>query len=230
MPTRLLTRLLALATLATAFPTPAWAAPAQTPTDPPLPPDVRAVVRQLDDRDPAVRLDAVQRLRLLARRVDAPGAQRVRRGGEFDPEVPGLVPHLVRAAGDRVEANRVAALHALADTLDPAAVVALRAALKDDSDAVRLAAACLLTEYHDTSGLAEMKRALARFREKPKADRPFEVERLLASFQRATGKSFGDIPRNPALASDGRTAAASEKRYRELLDAWAGWWAWEPGK
>jgi hypothetical protein len=91
-------------------------------------------------------------------------------------------------------------------------------------------AACLLTEYQDTSGLAEMKGALARFREKPKADRPFEVERLLASFQRLTGKSFGDIPMNPTLASDTRRAAASEKRYRELLDAWAAWWAWEPGR
>ena len=55
-------------------------------------------------------------------------------------------------------------------------------------------------------------------------------QRLLASFQRITGKSFGKIPMNPILLSDTRTIAASEKRYRELLDAWAQWWAWEPGK
>jgi hypothetical protein len=232
VPTRLFTRLPALVALAAALPTPAVAAPAQGPADSPFPPDVRAMVRQLDDKDPAARLDAVQRLRPLARRVDAPGPQRVRVGGEFAPEIAGLVPHLVKAAGDKVEANRLAALHALADTLDPAAVAALRAALKDDSDAVRLLAACLLTESQDAAGLAEMKGALARFRAKPKAARPFEVERLLASFQRLTGKSFGDIPlyRSPELASDGRTAAASEKKFRELLDAWAAWWAWEPGK
>ena len=194
---------------------------------------MRALVRDLDDEDPAVRLDAVQRLRPLARRVDAARPPTGPHGRRVRPlKSQGLVPHLVKAAGDKVEANRLAALHALADTLDPAAVAALRAALKDDTDAVRLLAACLLTEYEDSSGLAEMKRALTRFREKPKAARPFEVERLLASFQRLTGKSFGDIPlyRSPELASDGRTAAATEKKFRELLDAWAAWWAWEPGK
>jgi HEAT repeat protein len=225
VPTRLLTRLLALAALPITHPI-----PAEVPAARPFPPKVRAIIRDLGDKDPETRLAAIGKLRLLARRADVAGAQRVRRGGEFDPEVPGLVPHLVRAAGDKVEANRLAALHALADTLDPAAVPPLRAALKDDREAVRLAAACLLTEFNDTSGLAEMKRALARFREKPDAAGPFEVERLLASLQRATGKSFGRIPMNPVLASDSRVAAASEKRYRELLDAWAAWWAWEPGK
>jgi HEAT repeat protein len=162
--------------------------------------------------------------------VDVSGGQRVRRGVEFAPEVSGLVPHLVKAAADKVEANRLLALHALADTLDPAAVTALRGALKDDSDMVRLNAACLLTEFQDAAGLDEMKRALARFGEKPDLARAFEVERLLASFQRITGKSFGKIPMNPLLLSDTRTIAATEKRYRELLDAWAQWWAWEPGK
>jgi HEAT repeat protein len=144
--------------------------------------------------------------------------------------VPGLVPHLVRAAGDEAEENRVLALYALADTLDPAAVAAVRSRLKDKSEAVRFQAACLLTEFKDASGLDEMKAALKRFRADPKAAGPFDVERLLASLQRLTGKSFGPIPANPLLASDTRVIAASEARYRELLDTWAAWWDWEPGR
>ena len=95
---------------------------------------------------------------------------------------------------------------------------------------VRFTAACLLTEFKDASGLDEMKKALARFRGKPESAGPFDVEKLLASFERITGKSFGEIPANPSLSSDSGVVAASEKRYRELLDTWAAWWAWEPGK
>src|SRR5688572_16395744 len=233
MRTRLFTCLLApvsLAVAACAFTVPVTAAPAEPPVDSPFPPEVRALVKRLSDPDPAVRQAAIQDVRRMARRVDVSGGQRVRRGVEFSPEVSGLVPQLVKAAADKVEANRLLALHALADTLDPAAVTALRGALKDDSEMVRLNAACLLTEFQDAAGLDEMKRALARFREKPDTARSFEVERLLASFQRLTGKSFGKIPMNPILASDTGTIAATEKRYRELLDAWAQWWAWEPGK
>lgn len=229
----LMARLIALIVVACgvcACPPAAVAAPVELSAERPFPPQVRGLLKDLGDPDPATRLSAIGELRRLARRADVSGAQRVRRGVEFDPAVSGLVPHLVKAADDQVEANRVAALHALADTLDPVAVSAVRAALKDDSDQVRLTAACLLTEFQDASGLDVMKRALARFREKPDAAGPFEVERLLASFQRLTGKSFGKIPMNPILASDSRVAAASEKRYRELLDAWATWWTWEPGK
>jgi hypothetical protein len=110
------------------------------------------------------------------------------------------------------------------------AVAAIRERLKDKSEAVRFHAACFLTEFKDASGLDEMKKALGRFRADPKAAGPFDVERLLASFERVTGKSFGEIPANPSISSDSRVAAASEKRYRELLDTWASWWDWKPGK
>jgi hypothetical protein len=56
----------------------------------------------------------------------------------------------------------------------------------------------------------------------------FEAERLPASFERITGKSFGRIPMNPLLASDTRRIPKLEKVYRDLLAAWAQWWAWEP--
>jgi hypothetical protein len=203
---------------------------APVPADPPLPEEAQALVKKLDDPDPAVRQGAVVELRLLARRADIAGGRREKRGAEFAPKVKGLVPYLVRAAGDKVEANRMLALYALADTLDPAAVAAIRERVKDDSAMVRFTAAGLLTEFKDASGLDEMKKALARFREKPESAGPFDVEKLLASFERITGKSFGEIPANPSLSSDRVVAAASEKRYRELLDTWAAWWAWEPGK
>ena len=52
---------------------------------------------------------------------------------------------------------------------------------------------------------------------------------VLASLERITGKSFGELPHlNPFLNSDSRCAQQSTQRYRELLDAWAPWWAWEP--
>ncbi len=203
---------------------------APVPPDPPFPDEVQVLLRKLNEPAAETRLDAIQQLRLLARRADVSGGKRIRQGAEFAPKVKGLVPYLVRAAGDEAEQNRVAALYALADTLDPAAVSALRERLKDTSAAVRLSAACLLTEFKDAAGLDEMKVALARFRADPKAAGTFDVEKLLASFERITGKGFGEIPMNPLIMSDGRAAAASQKRYAELLDTWAAWWAWEPGK
>jgi len=56
----------------------------------------------------------------------------------------------------------------------------------------------------------------------------FEAERLLASFERITGKSFGPIPMNPLICSDSRQIPKLEKGYRDLLTTWAQWWAWEP--
>ena len=201
---------------------------APVPADPPFPPEVQAWVRDLNDPAAKVRQQAIHELRMKARRVDVSGGQRVRRGEPFAPQVPGLVPHLVRAAGDEAEPNRLVAIMALADTLDPAAVTAIRARLKDKSPSVRFHAACLLTEFKDASGLDEMKDALKRFRADPKAPGPFDVERLLASLERITGKGFGPIPPNPFISSDSRVAAASEARYRELLDTWAAWWDWQP--
>jgi HEAT repeat protein len=207
----------------------ALSAPVPAPAETPLPEEVLVLIKHLGDPNAKIRNDAATKLRLLARRVDRSGGQRFQRGEEHEPKVKGLVPHLIRAAADEDESNRNGVLHALADTLDPAAVVAIRERLKDKSERVRLTAACLLTEFKDASGLDEMKKALARFRAKP-ASGVFETEMLLASFERVTGKSFGVIPMNPFLSSDSRVAAASEKRYAELLDTWAEWWDWKPGK
>ena len=107
---------------------------------------------------------------------------------------------------------------------------AIRGRLKDESPMIRFHAACLLTEFQDASGLGELKAALKRFRDQPDAAGVFDRERLLASFERITGKSFGEIPMNPHLHSDSRKAAAAEGRYRELLAAWAAWWDWTPPK
>jgi hypothetical protein len=201
---------------------------APVPADPPFSPEVEAILKKLNDPDAAKRREAIFELRMLARRVDVTGGKRERRGDEFAPKVKGLVPHLVRAAGDEDELNRMTALHALADTLDPAAVAAIRERLKDKSESVRFLAACFLTEYKDASGLDELKKALVRFRGNPRAPGPFDVERLLASLERITGKSFGPIPPNPFISSDTRVIEASTKQYAELLDTWAAWWDWKP--
>ena len=210
------------------IPGPAGAAP--VPPDPPFSEEVQALLKKLDDPDAAVRQGSVVQLRLLARRADIAGGKRERRGPAFAPKVKGLLPHIVRASEDKVEANRITALYALADTLDAAALPAIRARLEDESEAVRFKAACFLTEFKDAAGLDELKMALAKFRAKPESAGPFDVEQLLASLERITGKSFGEIPVNPSITSDSNVAVASEKRYRELLDTWAAWWAWEPGK
>ena len=206
-----------------------FAAAAPVPADPPFSPEVEALLKKLNDPDAAMRRKAISDLRTLARRANIVGGQRERRGEEFAPKVKGLVPHLARAAGDEDEWNRKFALHALADTLDPAAVVAIRGRLKDESESVRFAAACLLTEFKDASGLDELKKALPRLRAMPdSATGPFDTEMLLASLERITGKSFGPIPPNPLISSDTRVIEASTKRYAELLDAWAAWWEWKP--
>ena len=191
----------------------------------------------LDDPDAQVRLAAIFSLRMMARRVDRSGGQRTQRGGEFAPKVDGLVPYLVKAANDPVEQNRVTALFALADTLDPAAIAEIRHRLTDESQEVRFQAACFLTEFQDASGLGELKKKLEQLRSSrgPSAtadgnySRMTAAERLLASFERLTGKSFGPVPMDPMLSSDSHVAEASARRYEELLDAWAAWWAWEPG-
>jgi HEAT repeat protein len=201
---------------------------APVPADPPFPAEVQARLRKLDEPDASKRHAAIHELRLLAARVSVAGGKRERRGEERAPKVRGLVPHLVRAAGEVDEGNRVAALFALADTLDPAAVAAIRERLKDRSEMVRFNAACLLTEFKDASGLDELKKALARLRAGPNVVDAFDVERLFASFERITAKSFGEIPPNPLILSDTRAIAASVKKSQDLLDAWAAWWDWAP--
>lgn len=203
---------------------------APVPPDPPLPEEAQALVKQLGDPAAAKRLDAIQKLGNLARRVDRVPNLRSDWRDLYEPKVKGLVPHLIRAAGDEDETNRVAVLVALADASDPAGVAVIRERLKDKSDRVRFNAACLLTEFKDASGLDEMKKALARFRAKPTEARPWEAERLLDAFARITGKKFGELPVNPMAAPNGEVAAASEKRYVELYEVWAAWWDWKPGK
>lgn len=164
-------------------------------------------------------------------RTVQPRHERVEELGDFAPSVDGLVSYLVSATNDEVEGNRICALYALADTRDPSAVSELRNRLKDSSEKVRFHAACFLTEYQDASGLSEMRGTLLRLRRaKPAGNLDYygQAEMLLASFERITGKSFGEIPMDPHLCSDTTQIAGIEKRYDTLLDAWAQWWAWEP--
>lgn len=185
----------------------------------------------LKDPDEKVRGQAIHGLRMLAGRTNRMGGKRIQRGLDFAPKVEGLVPYLISAASDKVEWNRISALFALADTRDPLAVSELRERLKDPSEKVRLYAACFLTEYQDASGLSQMREALARLcRIDPSKslDYYWQAEILLASFERITGKSFGEIPLNPHLSSDTRQIPVIEKRYNTLLNTWAEWWAWEP--
>lgn len=188
----------------------------------------------LTDHDEKIRRVAMRGLHGMARRTERIGGKRIQRGPDFAPKVAGLVPYLISAASDKVESNHIAALYALADTRDPLAVSSLRNKLKDPSERVRSLAACFLTEYQDASGLPEMRNALDRLRSiNPQHlaldfSYYYEAERLLASFERITGKSFGRIPLNPSLCSDTRRIPDIEKRYSTLLDTWAEWWAWEP--
>jgi HEAT repeat protein len=188
----------------------------------------------LIDHDEKIRREAMRGLHGMARRTERIGGKRIQRKPDFAPKVEGLVPYLISAASDKVESNRIAALYALADTRDPLAVSALRDKLKDPSEKVKLYAACFLTEYQDAAGLAEMRKALSRLRSIDVQSLALDIlyydeaERLLASFERITGKSFGQIPLNPSLSSDTRQIPNIKDRYKTLLDTWAEWWAWEP--
>jgi hypothetical protein len=179
-----------------------------------------------------VRSSAVHSLRRMGSRTVRSGGKRIRRGPDFEPKVPGLVPYMISAADDPAERVRLSALYALAGSRDPAAVAELRNRLKDRSEKVRLRAACLLTEYQDAAGLPEMREALDRIRKTEKIDREDDfnhyarIEMLLASFERITGKSFGEIPLNPTLSS--KVDPPEKKRYKELLDTWHTWWTWQP--
>ncbi|MHC4327623.1 MAG: HEAT repeat domain-containing protein [Planctomycetota bacterium] len=179
-----------------------------------------------------VRGSAVRGLRRMGSRTARSGGKRIRRGPDFEPKVRGLVPYMISAANDQAERVRVSALYSLADSREPAAVAELRNRLKDRSEKVRLYAACFLTEYQDAAGLPEMRRALDRLRktEKVELEDDFShygrIEMLLASFERITGKSFGEIPLNPTLSSI--SPYHGRERYEELLDIWHAWWTWQP--
>lgn len=187
----------------------------------------------LKDSDENVRGQAIHGLRMMARRTNRVGGKRSQKGPDFAPKVEGLVKYLISAVSDKVEINRVSALYALADTRDPLAVSSLRNRLSDTSERIRFYAACFLTEYQDATGLPEMRKALARLQQIEPEDNLnydyyMQIEMLLASFERITGKSFGRIPMNPLLSSNTRQIRRTEKHYKALLDTWVEWWAWEP--
>lgn len=201
--------------------------------DRPGKPTAEICTAALADPSSDVRGTAIQCLRLYSGRVDRVGPSRKEVSPQSDPKVEGLVPTLIKAADDAEPLNRVTCMYALADTLDPAAVVRLRAALKDGDENVRLAAACLLTEFNDNRGLPELKAALARQRLAIAKNDPMRFNnagRLVASLDRITGKSFGVVPMNPMLSSDSRQAVKFEAEYDRLIEAWSQWWEWEPKK
>jgi hypothetical protein len=187
----------------------------------------------LKDPDRKVRRNAIQDLRMMARRTNRTGGKRIQHGREFAPQVEGLVPYLVSAANDNVEVNRITALYALVDTREPLAVKELRKRLKDSSEKVRFFAACFLTEYQDASGLPEMRNVLLRLCKNTynvEDDLIYynQAEMLLASFERIIGKSFGEIPLTPTICSDTREISRIKERYSYLLKTWEQWWSWEP--
>jgi|SRR5579872_2997974 len=178
--------------------------------------------RMLEDRKPSVRAKAIQELRALAARVDRMGRPSDR---VHPPQASGLFPYLVRAAEDKDAGNRSAALYALADTRDPAAAAEIRKRLKDPNASVRFDAACLLTEFQDASGLAEMKQALKRLlHEKDPVIYFCDGEMLMQSFERITRLSMGQIPGNPIFSSQMNAMRVAYPRYHELLSTWAAWW------
>ncbi|MBW8042171.1 MAG: hypothetical protein FVQ85_19525 [Planctomycetes bacterium] len=176
-----------------------------------------------------VRTSAVHGLRMMGRRTDRSGGKRIRRRPDFEPKVHGLLPYMISAANDKAERVRVSALYALAGSREPAAVAELQNRLKDQSEKIRLRAACFLTEYQNAAGLSEMREALNRIR-KIELEDDFShygrIEMLLASFERITGESFGKIPPNPTLSSF--LDSGERERYKELLDTWHTWWTWKP--
>jgi hypothetical protein len=189
-------------------------------------------VRQPKEEEAAIyeeltRLSAVSGLGQMARAVDHPGRGWVQRGTPFPPQVPGLAPYLVAAAGDKSERVRVEALATLADCGDPGAVAELRKHLEDKSERVKFHAACLLTEFQDASGLPLLREKMDQLRKTdPKTDDNYygDAEILFAAFERCIGKSMGKTPLDPGLSGSTTGAAAAALEYQALLNAWDAWW------
>ncbi len=180
-------------------------------------------------REALIRGETPQRMEYIQ-----PQDERLYEYAEFEPKVKGLVPYLITAANDSLESNRIGVLSALADSRDPLAVIQIRKMLKDSNEKIQLYAACFLTEYQDASGLFVLKSALKKFSESDDEKPEFEftyyvqIEMLIASFERITGKSFGPIPMSPSLSSDTRQFEPLKKAHKNLLKIWSQWWAWEP--
>jgi hypothetical protein len=183
-----------------------------------------ALIGLLNDPDEQVRASAVFGLRLLSSRIDRAGRRGIQAEAAHPPKVQGLVPALIMAAKDPSALVRRSAAFALADTREPAAIQALREYLKDSEAEVRFSAACLLTEVHDPSGIAELKEVLHRLSTVGLQSTSYgEAEEVLLALERTTGLSFGDIPLNPVLASDGGKSREYAEQYRVLIKAWAAW-------
>jgi HEAT repeat protein len=187
----------------------------------------------LDHPDPNVRGKALHGLRLMAARVNRSGFRFP--GGEHEPAMPGLVPHLLKASRDPDRGVRKASLWALADTRDPAAALVLRSRISDPEGEDRFLAACLLTEFGDPSGLPVLLAKLERLVEagagsgadrKSPPDFRFHHDalHLLHAFERITGESMGEIPGHPCLYSHLGAMAAAEARIPALLDEWKARW------
>jgi uncharacterized protein (TIGR03067 family) len=188
---------------------------------------IEALANAIESPDARARAEAIAELHRLSARVERIAGKRAKPGDEHAPKVPGLTPHLAKAATDPTEANRVAALFALADTLDIEATVALRDRLSDPSKKVRFLAACLLTEFQVASGLAELKKTLHAVHANLAAAPLADIELLLLAMERITGKTFGEIPAAPA---EGPGNAATVAQYHRLVDNWTAWWDWAPAK
>ena len=200
----------------------------------------------LQDGDSRVRLSAVGGLRKMARRIERSGPRRfiVSREGrswrwvpildegdvsryESEPEVKGLLPYLVKAAEDRSEDVRIGALYALAEMREAEAVDAILKRLEDESGRVGFYAACFLTEYNSSAGLEELIKNLERLRnaDPGKDIRHYgDAAMLMASFERITGASLGEIPMNPHVSSS--AFSDGPDRFEYLLGAWSLWWGW----
>lgn len=116
----------------------------------------------IHDPDPGVRRNVIQSLRLLASRIKRSGAVDVPPNPQHPSQVEGLVPHLIEAAEDENIPNRTLALFALADTRAYEAKDELHRRLVDYDPSVRFTAACLLTEFGDSTGLPILREALDR--------------------------------------------------------------------
>jgi hypothetical protein len=185
------------------------------------------LVDHLDDADPQVRIVVVRGLRRFASRIERRGVVDVPRDAQFPPQIDGLVPVLIDAAGDDAAEVRQAALWALADAKGSDALDEIRRHLDDPDDRVRLLAACLLTESGDESGLPILGAALQRIAREDVDHRTvtiFDIEQVLASLARITPDNPGPPPMNPLLASSMGRAEELRNEMNDLVDAWAVWW------
>ena len=116
-------------------------------------------------------------------------------------------------------------------TVREGTVSALRGQLTDPSEEVRFDVAYRLAELKDATALPELREALARFRSKMDEHNFSDyskLKRLVLAFEHITGKNFGSTPPDPEILSSLKAADEAVNRWKNLLDTWAQWWAWQP--